>query len=99
MFRSEVHVAPQDRVAISERQLKAGRCVRRALAVLDNAVAPAVLWIVRDGGTVGGYAAFAHVRHSTVANLLRRGLGALADHYKLPRRRAPSVVLPAGAKL
>jgi hypothetical protein len=88
MFRSEVHVAPQDRVAISERQLKAGRCVRRALAVLDNVVVPAVLWIVRDGGTVGGYAAFAHVRHSTVANLLRRGLGALADHYKLARPRA-----------
>jgi hypothetical protein len=88
MFRSEVHIAPQDRVAISERQLKAGRCVRRALAVLDNVVAPAVLWIVRDGGTVGGYAAFAHVRHSTVANLLRRGLGTLADHYKLARPRA-----------
>jgi hypothetical protein len=88
MFRSEVHVAPQDRVAISERQLKAGRCVRRALAVLDNVVAPAVLWIVRDGGTVGGYAAFAHVRHSTVVKLLRRGLGALADHYKLARPRA-----------
>ena len=75
-------------MAISERQLKAGRCVRRALAVLDNVVVPAVLWIVRDGGTVGGYAAFAHVRHSTVANLLRRGLGALADHYKLARPRA-----------
>jgi hypothetical protein len=30
MFRSEVHVAPHDRVAISERQLKAGCHVRRA---------------------------------------------------------------------
>jgi hypothetical protein len=78
MFRSEVHVAPQDRVAISERQLEAGRCVRRALA----------LWIVRDGGTVRGYAAFAHVAHTAVANLLRCGLGALADHYKLARPRA-----------
>ena len=30
MFRSEVHVAPRDRVAITERQLKACQCVRRA---------------------------------------------------------------------
>ena len=81
--RSEVHVAPWDRVAISERQLKACQCVRRALAALDNVVAPAVLWVVRDGGTIRGYAAFAHVRHTTAAELLRRGLGALADHYRL----------------
>ena len=83
MFRSEVHVAPQDRVAISERQLKAGCHVRRALAALDDVVRPAVLCIVRDGGTIRGYAAFAHVRHTTAAELLRRGLGALADHYRL----------------
>jgi hypothetical protein len=56
--------------------------VRRALAVLDNVVAPAVLWIVH-GGTIRGYAAFAHVRHTTVAELLHRGLDALADHYRL----------------
>ena len=62
--------------------------MRRALAVLDNVVAPAVLWIVRDGGTIRGYAAFAHVRHTTAAELLRRGLGALADHYKLAMPRA-----------
>jgi hypothetical protein len=88
MFRSEVHVAPQDRVAISERQMKAGRCVRRALAVLDNVVASAVLWIVRDGGTIQSYAAIAHVRHTKAAELLRRGLGALADHYQLAMPRA-----------
>jgi hypothetical protein len=88
MFRSEVHVAPQDRVAISDRQLKAACHVRRALAALDDVARPAVLSIVRDGRTVRGYAAFAHVRHTTVANLLRRGLGALADHYKLARPRA-----------
>ena len=85
MFRSEVRVAPRDRVAITEQQLKACQCVRRALAVLDNVVAPAVLWIVRDGGTIRGYAASAHVRHTTAAELLRRGLGALADHYGSPR--------------
>jgi hypothetical protein len=45
-------------------------------------VTPAVLWIVL-GGTIRGYAAFARVRHTTAAELLRRGLGALADHYKL----------------
>jgi DNA-directed RNA polymerase specialized sigma24 family protein len=88
MFRSEVHVAPQDRVSISERQLMAGCHVRRALAALDDVARPAVLCIVRDGGTIRDYAAFAHVGHTTVANLLRRGLGALADHYKLARPRA-----------
>ena len=56
--------------------------------MLDNVVAPAVLCIVRDGGTIRGYAAFAHVRHTTAAELLRRGLGALADHYRLAMPRA-----------
>jgi hypothetical protein len=81
--RSEVHIAPWNRVAISERQLKACQCVRRALAVLDNVVAAVVLWIVRDGGTIRGYAALMHVRHTTAAELLHRGLSALADHYRL----------------
>ena len=80
--RSEVHVPPWDRTAISEQQLKARRHVDSALAALDNAVTPAVLWVL-DGGTIRGYAAFAHVRHMTVADLLCRGLSALADHYRL----------------
>ena len=88
MFRSEIHVAPHDRVAISERQLKARCHVRKALAALDDVARPVVLCIVRDGGTIRGYAAFPHVRHTTAAEMLRRGLGALADHYKLARPRA-----------
>ncbi len=92
MFRSEIHVAPHDRLAISERQLKAGCHVRKALAALDDVARPAVLWIVRDGGTIRGYAAVAHMRHTTAAELLRRGLCALADHYQLavPRGRVVS---------
>jgi hypothetical protein len=43
---------------------------------------------VRDGGTIRGYAAVAHVRHTTAAEQLRRGLGALADHYKLAMPRS-----------
>lgn len=85
--RSEVQVAPWSRVTISERQLIAGRDVRRAVAALDNVVVPPVLWIVRDGGTIRGYAEFAQVRHTTAAELLRRGLGALADHYRLTMPR------------
>ena len=89
--RSEVHMAPRDRAEVTEYQffacLKACRCARRAVAALDDTVTSAVLWIVL-GGTVRGYAAFAHVRHTTAAELLRRGLGALADHYKLARPRA-----------
>jgi hypothetical protein len=40
------------------------------------------------GQTIRDYAAFAHVGHTTAAELLRRGLGALADHYKLATPRA-----------
>jgi hypothetical protein len=75
-------------VAISGRQLEACQEVRRAIAVLDNVVASAVLWIVRDCGTIRGYAEFAHVRHTTAAERLRRGLSALADHYRLAMPRA-----------
>ena len=85
--RSEVHVAPWYRSTISERQLAACPDVRRAVAALDNVVAEAVLWMLH-GGTIGSYAAFAHVRHTTAAEQLRRRLGALADHYKLARPRA-----------
>jgi hypothetical protein len=86
--RSEVHVAPWDRPTIWEQQLKACQDVRRAVAALDNVVATMVLWIVSDGATIRGYAAFAHMRHSTAAERLRRGLGALADHYNLLMPRA-----------
>ena len=85
--RSEVRVAPWSQTAFSERQLTAWQEVWRAFAAVDNGVVSVVMWILRDGGTIRGYAAFAHVRHATVANLLRRGLGALADHYKLARPR------------
>ena len=70
-------------MAISARQLTACQDVRRAVAALDKVVAPAVLWVVRDSGTIRGYAAFAHMRHATAAELLCRGLGTLADHYRL----------------
>ena len=70
-------------MTIRERQLKACQCVRRAVAALDKVVASVVLWVVRDGGTIRGFAAFAHVRHTTAAERLRRGLSALADHYNL----------------
>jgi hypothetical protein len=69
-------------------QLTAWQEVWRAFAAVDNGVVSAVMWILRDGGTIRGYAAFAHVRHTTAAQLLRRGLGALADHYELARPRA-----------
>jgi hypothetical protein len=90
--RSEVHVAPWSRMAASERQLKACCRMRSALAGLDNTVTPSVLWVVH-GGKIRGYAAFAHLRHATAAELLRRGLGALAlgalaDHYRLAMPRA-----------
>ena len=49
---------------------------------------PAVLWVARDGGTIRGYAAFADVSHAIAAALLCRGLGALADHYKLAMHSA-----------
>jgi hypothetical protein len=84
---TEVYVAPWNRVAISGQQLEAREQVRRALAVRDNVLTPAVLWVLHDG-TIRVWAAFAHVHHATVAELLRRGLGALADHYGLAMPRA-----------
>jgi hypothetical protein len=84
--RSEVHVAPWDRTAISEQKLKAQRHVDSALAALDESVTPAVLWVL-NGRTIRGYAEFWHMRHTTAAELLRRGLDALADHYKLAMPR------------
>jgi hypothetical protein len=83
--RSEGHVAPWDRTAISEQQLKAQRHVGSTLAALDESFTQAVLWVL-NGGTIRGYAEFWHMRHTTAAELLRRGLGALADHYKLASR-------------
>jgi hypothetical protein len=85
--RSEVHVAPQDCTESSLHQRWACRKVREALAALDITVTPPMLWVLH-GGTIRGYAAFAHVRHTTAAELLRRGLGALADHCRLARPRA-----------
>jgi hypothetical protein len=87
--RSEVHVAPWDRAAISEQQLKAQRHVDSALAALDESVTAAVLW-VPNGGTIRGDAEFWHVRHTRAAELLRRGLGALADHFGLVLTRDAS---------
>ena len=92
--RSEGHVAPWDRTAISEQQLKARGHVRRALAALDDVARSAVLCIVRDGWTIRDYAAFAHVGHTTAAALLCRGLCALADHYRLARPKVSTAGIP-----
>jgi hypothetical protein len=87
--RSEVYVAPWNRTAILEQQLKAQRHVRSALAALDEAVTPAVLWVL-NGRTIRGDPEFWHVRHTRAAELLRRGLGALADHFGLVLTRDAS---------
>jgi hypothetical protein len=80
--QSSIHVSPYQRIGISDRQVNATSASRRSLAavgVLNRAV---VLWIVL-GGTIRGYATFAHVRHTTSAEQLRSGLVALAEHYQL----------------
>ena len=51
-------------------------------AIVQAVTAPAVLWFVRDRGTIQGYAVVAHVSH-TIAIECCRGLGAVADHYRL----------------
>ena len=85
--QSSIHVPPFQRIGISDRQVDAASASRRGLAAVGVLNRAAVLWIVL-GGTIRGYAAFARVRHTTAAELLRRGLCALADHYKLARPRA-----------
>jgi hypothetical protein len=54
----------------------------RTNAPLRRSTAQTVLWVVRDRRTIRGYAVSAHVHHPTVAERLRRGIGALADHYR-----------------
>ena len=85
--RSEVHVAPWDRVPLSEQKLKAQRHVSRALTTLDSTLKSVVLWVL-DGATIRGYAEWKHMRHTTAAELLRRGLSALADYYKIAMQNA-----------
>ena len=80
--QSSIHVLPFQRIGVSDRQVDAAGASRRGLAAVGVLNRAAVLSIVL-GGTIRGYAAFAHVRHTTAAELLRRGLGALADHYRL----------------
>jgi hypothetical protein len=81
--RSEVHVAPWDRVSISERQLKACQCVRRAGATLDKVVARRCYGLC---ATVGRFGAMRHSRMCAIRqrlNCCAAVLGTLADHYKL----------------
>jgi hypothetical protein len=59
----------------------------RSRAALDESVIPAVLWVL-NGGTIRGYAEFWHARHTKAAELLCRGLAALADHYRIAVPRA-----------
>ena len=79
--RSEVHVAPFLRATVSDRQLRACRTVRSAFLILGDKL-PVVVWILL-GGTIGGYAAHARMRHTTAADLLRNGLDRLARHFGL----------------
>jgi hypothetical protein len=82
--RSEVHVAPHVRASITGGQLAARRDVRLACAAMERN-ASIVLWVAL-GGTIRGCAAFVHVRHTTVAEMLIEGLETLAAHYGLRRR-------------
>jgi hypothetical protein len=79
--RSEVHVAPFLRGTFSDRQLRACQTVRSAFLVLGDKL-PVVVWILL-GGTIGGYAARARMRHTTAAGLLQSGLDKLAQHFGL----------------
>jgi hypothetical protein len=79
--RSEVHIAPFLRATVSDRQLRACRTVRSAFLTLGDKL-PVVVWIL-VGGTIGGYAAHARMRHTTAAGLLQSGLDKLARHFGL----------------
>ena len=79
--RSEVHVAPFLRATVSDRQLRACRTVRAAFLILGDKL-PVVVWILL-GGTIGGYAAHARMRHTRAADLLRDGLDRLVRHFGL----------------
>jgi hypothetical protein len=79
--RSDVHVAPLLRATVGDRQLRACRTVRSAFLIL-GAKLPVVVWILL-GGTIGGYATHAGMRHTSAAGHLRTGLDRLAHHFGL----------------
>jgi hypothetical protein len=64
---------------LGERQLVAAEAVRTALAAIAEPCRPPVLWAC-GGGTLSGFAKHARCRQATVAQRLRSGLDALADH-------------------
>ena len=82
MPRSGGHVAPLDRAALSERQLKGCWCVRRAGRARQRHGPSGTVDRPRprdDPGLRGRCACTAYDRY----RVLRRGLGELADHYRL----------------
>jgi hypothetical protein len=84
------------KAGISEWQVDACKRARQALAAVPKASRPVVLWVVL-GGTLDGFAAFAHVRRRDAARHLPEGLEAIADHFYGPATRR--IIHSIGAQL
>jgi hypothetical protein len=78
--QSSVHVAPWSRVGISRAQLEASEDVREALSAVRAREQPVLTWVI-SGGSVGGYALYAQIRHGAALARLQGALDGLAQHY------------------
>jgi hypothetical protein len=78
--QSSVHMAAWSRVGISRAQLEASEAAREGLSVVRERDRPVLIWVL-GGGTVGGYALYARIRHATALEGLQRALDCLAQHY------------------
>jgi hypothetical protein len=85
--QSEVHTAPFWRDNVAAGQVKAVTTVRLSVEAVGMVRWPAVLWTCL-GGSLSGYAAFAHCAKASASARLCEGLDRLADHFGLPRPKA-----------
>jgi hypothetical protein len=83
--QSEVHAAPWSRIGISGDQLEFNQAIREAFASVREDCQMVLGWIV-GGGTLIGFARYAHVHNQTAADKLRTALTELALHYYGPEK-------------
>jgi len=69
-----------DRLPLTEGQMRASTRVREAFGLVPAGDREMLVWMI-SGGSVVGYARYAHLRDQSVRSALRSVLDLLADHY------------------
>jgi hypothetical protein len=78
--QSEVHLAPWDRAAVHDSQIKAAAAVRLAMAGMVGRRRLVLMWMV-CGGTLGGICVYAGITQRTAVEQLQIALDVLVSHY------------------